>query len=127
MLAACPLSIGKFVLVRLLERPPVIRVEGLSAEMEQVRLRGDCFRGYAGITEACRIRGYRLFLFSAIAGDETVNAHTGGGCAGGQARSTQDLPTIDRHLLKLPQRSGPVYGIIFDVLARTRLAGVFGP
>src|SRR6516162_828964 len=77
--------------------------------MEQVRLRGDCFRGDAGIAKACRVVDQRRFLIGAIAGDEPVDAHTGRGRAGRQARSTQDLATINRHPPKLPQPSGWVY------------------
>jgi hypothetical protein len=70
--------------------------------MEQVRFRRDRLSGYAGITKLCRIVGQRHFLIGAIAGDKTVNPYTGRGRAGGQARSTQDLATIDRHPLKIP-------------------------
>jgi hypothetical protein len=74
--------------------------------MEQVRLRSDRLSGQAGIAEARRIIGHWLFLLSAIAsaaGDETISAHTGRGRGAGQARSTQDLATINRHAGKLPQ------------------------
>ena len=63
--------------------------------MEQMRLRGDRLSGYAGITEACRIIGQRHFLVGAVAGDQMIDAHAGGGRRTGQARSTQDLATVD--------------------------------
>src|SRR5580693_1244940 len=65
--------------------------------MEQVRFRRDRLSGYAGITKPCRIIGQRHFLIGAIAADKTVNPYTGCGRPGGQARSTQDLATINRH------------------------------
>jgi hypothetical protein len=98
------LEYRKILLVRLLERTPVIRANRLSAEMEQVRLRGDRLSGYPGITKACRIVGQRRFLVGAIASDKAVNAYTGCSRGAGQARSTQDLATINRHLLKLPRQ-----------------------
>ena len=98
----------KSVLVRLLKRAPVICAEGLSAEMEQVRLRVDDLIGYAGITKPCCIIGQRYFPIGAIAGDKAVNAYTSRGCSTSQARSAQDLATVNRHSQKLPQRLGPV-------------------
>src|SRR5271166_6249129 len=69
--------------------------------MEQVRFRRDRLSGYARITKLCRIVDQRLFLIGAVAGDKPVDAHTGRGRAGGQARPTQDLATINRHLAEI--------------------------
>ena len=52
----------EIVFVCLLLGTPVIRGRGQSGETEQVRLRGDRFRGDAGITKACRVIGHWLFL-----------------------------------------------------------------
>src|SRR6201996_4793874 len=84
----------KIVLVRLLKPAPVVLVDGRIAEMEQVRFRGNRLSGQPGITKACRAIGQWLFPISAIAGDKPVSAYTGRRCYAGQARSTQDHPTI---------------------------------
>src|ERR1700677_103123 len=52
----------EIVLVRLLKFASVETAEGLSAEMEQMRVRADRFIGKAGIAIACRIIGQRHVL-----------------------------------------------------------------
>jgi len=70
------------------ERAAVEGAQGLGTEMEQMRLRGGRFGGYAGITEAGRVISQRHVLVGAISGDQMIEAHAGRGRCAGQARST---------------------------------------
>ena len=44
---------------------------------------------------ACRVISQRHVLVAARAGDQTIDAHAGGGGRTGKARSTQDLATVN--------------------------------